>query len=171
MLKIRQKWSLLSTLLYYLSAFYMPWLREFCTQVSDFGLSREEMVNRHASNIKGTLGYLDPEYVSSRSFTKKSDVYSYGVLLFELIAGRNPQQGLMEYVDLVSSLLFLFPLFFLKKTSFMLCYYFSSHPRDYWNQLKSFNWPCRPRSSLPWFLAKTFLMNSSTLFPLPNFIN
>lgn len=28
-------------------------------------------------------------------------MYSYGVLLFELIAGRNPQQGLMEYVELV----------------------------------------------------------------------
>lgn len=61
------------------------------------------MLNRHASNIRGTFGYLDPEYVSSRSYTKKSDVYSFGVLLFELIAGRNPQQGLMEYVELVSS--------------------------------------------------------------------
>lgn len=70
-------------------------------QVADFGLSREEMVNKQASNIRGTFGYLDPEYVSTRSFTKKSDVYSYGVLLFELVAGRNPLQGLMEYVELV----------------------------------------------------------------------
>jgi serine/threonine protein kinase len=60
------------------------------------------MVTRNGANIRGTYGYLDPEYVSTRSFTKKSDVYSYGVLLFELIAGRNPQQGLMEYVELVS---------------------------------------------------------------------
>ena len=73
-------------------------------QVADFGLSREEMVSKHASNIRGTFGYLDPEYVSTRAFTKKSDVYSFGVLLFELIAGRNPQQGLMEYVELVRSL-------------------------------------------------------------------
>ncbi|KAL0399287.1 UNVERIFIED_CONTAM: Calcium/calmodulin-regulated receptor-like kinase [Sesamum radiatum] len=35
-------------------------------------------------------------------FTKKSDVYSYGVLLFELIAGRNPLQGLMEHVELAA---------------------------------------------------------------------
>ena len=61
------------------------------------------MVAGHASNLRGTFGYLDPEYISTRTFTKKSDVYSYGVLLFELIAARNPLQGLMEYVELVSS--------------------------------------------------------------------
>ncbi|KAG6607828.1 Calcium/calmodulin-regulated receptor-like kinase 1, partial [Cucurbita argyrosperma subsp. sororia] len=71
-------------------------------RVADFGLSREEMVDKHVSNIRGTFGYLDPEYISTRKFTKKSDVYSFGVLLFELIAGRNPQQGLMEYVELAA---------------------------------------------------------------------
>ncbi|KAG6420790.1 hypothetical protein SASPL_117329 [Salvia splendens] len=71
-------------------------------RVADFGLSREEMVNKKVSNIQGTFGYLDPEYISTRSFTKKSDVYSYGVLLFELIAARNPLQGLMEYVELAA---------------------------------------------------------------------
>ncbi|KAJ0801752.1 putative protein kinase RLK-Pelle-LRR-I-2 family [Helianthus annuus] len=71
-------------------------------RVADFGLSREDMINRNASNIQGTFGYLDPEYISTRTFTKKSDVYSFGVLLFELIAGRNPQQGLMEYVELAA---------------------------------------------------------------------
>ncbi|KAF8016380.1 hypothetical protein BT93_H1782 [Corymbia citriodora subsp. variegata] len=71
-------------------------------RVADFGLSREEMVDKNAANIRGTFGYLDPEYISTRAFTKKSDVYSFGVLLFELIAGRNPQQGLMEYVELAA---------------------------------------------------------------------
>ncbi|KAA3467530.1 calcium/calmodulin-regulated receptor-like kinase 1 [Gossypium australe] len=71
-------------------------------KVADFGLSREEMVDKHAANIRGTFGYLDPEYISTRTFTKKSDVYSFGVLLFELIAGRNPLQGLMEYVELAA---------------------------------------------------------------------
>ncbi|KAH6835502.1 Protein kinase superfamily protein [Perilla frutescens var. hirtella] len=71
-------------------------------RVADFGLSREEMVSKKVSNIQGTFGYLDPEYISTRSFTKKSDVYSYGVLLFELVAARNPLQGLMEYVELAA---------------------------------------------------------------------
>lgn len=71
-------------------------------RVADFGLSREEMVNGQATNLRGTFGYLDPEYISTRTFTKKSDVYSYGVLLFELIAARNPQQGLMDYVQLAT---------------------------------------------------------------------
>ncbi|XVE50497.1 hypothetical protein DITRI_Ditri01bG0167300 [Diplodiscus trichospermus] len=71
-------------------------------RVADFGLSREEMVDKHAANVQGTFGYLDPEYISTRTFTKKSDVYSFGVLLFELIAGRNPLQGLMEYVELAA---------------------------------------------------------------------
>ncbi|XP_058072935.1 calcium/calmodulin-regulated receptor-like kinase 1 [Magnolia sinica] len=71
-------------------------------RVADFGLSREEIANPHASSVRGTFGYLDPEYVSTRTFTKKSDIYSFGVLLFELIAGRNPQQGLMDYVELAA---------------------------------------------------------------------
>lgn len=76
-------------------------------QVADFGLSREEVVNGHGSNIRGTFGYLDPEYISSRAFTKKSDVYSFGILLFELITGLNPQQGLMEYIEVVRTRLIL----------------------------------------------------------------
>ncbi|KAL2343914.1 hypothetical protein Fmac_005199 [Flemingia macrophylla] len=71
-------------------------------KVTDFGLSRPEMIKPRASNIRGTFGYLDPEYMSTRTFTKKSDVYSFGVLLFELITGRNPQLGLLEYVNLAA---------------------------------------------------------------------
>nr|WIL59865.1 nodulation protein [Melilotus officinalis] len=71
-------------------------------KVTDFGLSRPEMIKPRLSNVRGTFGYLDPEYISTRTFTKKSDVYSFGVLLFELITGRNPQQGLMEYVKLAA---------------------------------------------------------------------
>jgi len=74
-------------------------------RVADFGLSMEEKPNNNSHptrRIKGTLGYVDPEYISTKTFTKKSDVYSFGILLFELITARNPQQGLMEYVQMAT---------------------------------------------------------------------
>lgn len=40
--------------------------------------------------------------MSTNKFTKKSDIYSFGIILFELITAINPQQGLMEYINLVS---------------------------------------------------------------------
>lgn len=73
-------------------------------QVADFGLSKEEVYDGRKSGLKGTYGYMDPDYMSTNKLTKKSDVYSFGIILFELITAINPQQGLMEYINLVSHL-------------------------------------------------------------------
>ncbi|XP_057798586.1 G-type lectin S-receptor-like serine/threonine-protein kinase At5g24080 isoform X2 [Salvia miltiorrhiza] len=62
----------------------------FSPKVSDFGLAK--MMGREASRvvtmIRGTRGYLAPEWVSNRPITVKADVYSYGMLLLEIIGGR-----------------------------------------------------------------------------------
>ncbi|XP_052205943.1 proline-rich receptor-like protein kinase PERK8 [Diospyros lotus] len=64
----------------------------FEAQVADFGLARLAMdTNTHVSTrVMGTFGYLAPEYASTGKLTEKSDVFSFGVVLLELITGRQP---------------------------------------------------------------------------------
>ncbi|KAF3340144.1 proline-rich receptor-like protein kinase PERK4 [Carex littledalei] len=66
--------------------------QNFEAKVADFGLAKfTEDTNTHVSTrIMGTFGYLAPEYASSGKLTEKSDVFSFGVVLLELITGRKP---------------------------------------------------------------------------------
>ncbi|KAL0422744.1 UNVERIFIED_CONTAM: putative proline-rich receptor-like protein kinase PERK6 [Sesamum latifolium] len=66
--------------------------QNFDAKVADFGLAKLSSDNHtHVSTrIMGTFGYLAPEYASSGKLTEKSDVYSYGIMLLELITGRRP---------------------------------------------------------------------------------
>ncbi|KAJ3684036.1 hypothetical protein LUZ61_013200 [Rhynchospora tenuis] len=60
-------------------------------KVSDFGLSKLMAEGFHVSSmIKGTFGYLDPEYYATQEFTVKTDIYSFGIILLELMSGYSP---------------------------------------------------------------------------------
>ncbi|XP_010453713.1 PREDICTED: calcium/calmodulin-regulated receptor-like kinase 2 [Camelina sativa] len=71
-------------------------------KVADFGLSKEMVLDRMTSGLKGTHGYMDPTYISTKKYTMKSDIYSFGVIILELITAIHPQQNLMEYINLAS---------------------------------------------------------------------
>ncbi|KAL1549421.1 Serine/threonine-protein kinase pcrk1 [Salvia divinorum] len=78
-------------------------------KLSDFGLARlgpSEGLTHVSTAVVGTMGYAAPEYIQTGRLTSKSDVWSYGVFLYELITGRRPldrqrpkgEQKLLEWV-------------------------------------------------------------------------
>ncbi|XP_052880769.1 wall-associated receptor kinase 2-like [Gossypium arboreum] len=80
---------------------------KFRAKVSDFGTSRSVGIDQThlTTKVLGTFGYLDPEYFQSSHFTEKSDVYSFRVVIVELLTGKEAiltfgsqeKRGLVSY--------------------------------------------------------------------------
>ncbi|KAE8735870.1 Proline-rich receptor-like protein kinase PERK5 [Hibiscus syriacus] len=70
----------------------------FEAMVADFGLAKLSSDNyTHVSTrVMGTFGYMAPEYASSGKLTDRSDVFSFGVMLLELITGKQPIDVTMD---------------------------------------------------------------------------
>ncbi|OAY69607.1 G-type lectin S-receptor-like serine/threonine-protein kinase [Ananas comosus] len=64
----------------------------FSAKVSDFGLAKllhpKDHRHRTLTSVRGTRGYLAPEWLANLPITSKSDVYSYGMVLLEIVSGR-----------------------------------------------------------------------------------
>ncbi|XP_019156175.1 PREDICTED: G-type lectin S-receptor-like serine/threonine-protein kinase At4g27290 isoform X3 [Ipomoea nil] len=76
-------------------------------KISDFGLARSIGLNETGANtnrIAGTLGYMSPEYAGHGIFSIKSDVFSFGVLVLEIVSGKR-NRGFSHHQDHYENLL------------------------------------------------------------------
>ncbi|KAL5715973.1 non-specific serine/threonine protein kinase [Ranunculus cassubicifolius] len=64
--------------------------KDLCPKISDFGLAKlmPSHMTHVTTRVAGTIGYLAPEYAIRGQVTRKADIYSFGVLLMEIVSGR-----------------------------------------------------------------------------------
>nr|XP_019708318.1 receptor kinase-like protein Xa21 [Elaeis guineensis] len=77
---------------------------DMTAHVGDFGLARflctsGSTISKYSTSfvgIKGTIGYVAPEYAMGSQISTQGDVYSYGILLLEMLTGRKPTNNIFK---------------------------------------------------------------------------
>ncbi|XP_075664831.1 G-type lectin S-receptor-like serine/threonine-protein kinase RKS1 isoform X3 [Castanea sativa] len=73
---------------------------EMNPKISDFGMARifkEDQTQYKTTRVVGTYGYMSPEYVVYGQFSTKSDVFSFGVILLEIVSGKKNCDSYQEH--------------------------------------------------------------------------
>lgn len=80
--------------------------RNYVSKISDVGLARlvpasvaNNVTQYHMTSAAGTFCYIDPEYQQTGKLTTKSDIYSLGIMLLQIITAKNPM-GLAHHVSM-----------------------------------------------------------------------
>ncbi|KAF0923101.1 hypothetical protein E2562_003325 [Oryza meyeriana var. granulata] len=73
----------------------------FRPKIADFGLARNFMEDQShlSTGLAGTFGYMAPEYIVHGQLTEKADIYSYGVLVLEIITGRKSHNSVASSAE------------------------------------------------------------------------
>ncbi|XP_058111177.1 putative receptor-like protein kinase At3g47110 [Magnolia sinica] len=71
---------------------------DMTARVGDFGLARflSEVAHTGSIGMKGSIGYIPPEYAMGSKASTQGDVYSYGILLLEMITGKGPTDDMFK---------------------------------------------------------------------------
>ncbi|GMN33370.1 hypothetical protein TIFTF001_048257 [Ficus carica] len=79
---------------------------EMNPKISDFGLARTfggDQIEGNTNRVVGTYGYMAPEYVSNGQFSTKSDVFSFGMMVLEIVSGKRSTSFSQQKEDLTLS--------------------------------------------------------------------
>lgn len=78
--------------------------RNCVVKISDFGMIRAMAKSSMATKTHGTVAYMPPELLESGQISKGTDVYSFGVIMFELVTGKRVYPGMREGQIITSKL-------------------------------------------------------------------